>query len=582
MKKLFPLKKSECLLIILSILISVSFVVFSLKDIKKDRITTIKTTLLTINKSCNEALIQWLNFRKDNIHKLSDNEYFISKTVELLRQKQDSATLVSSPITAELRKFFQPILDVNEDLGVFLIAPNYISIFSMRDVNTGSLNLMAKESKKLLDKVLFEGETVLIPPIESDVTLKSKYNNGTRNTMFIVSPIIYQNKIVAAFSLRIDINKDFSRILEIGKIGETGETHGIDKTGKIITTSRFECQLKENGNLDFTGCNGKNLYEITDCRGQQIFYVSVWNKKLNIGVVSQIDKRDALKGYFFVQKILIITFSLILIIGVIAVIIIISLRQKATNILTETNERLEFEVAQRTKELQQSIKIKDKFFSVIAHDLRSPFAGLLGLVDLLLHDPEIISEDEKNNMMSQIYNSGTRLLKLLENLLNWSRSQTHSIKLNPEKISMSELINENIILQKHYAQNKKIELINEIKQDISVLADRNTIDTVFRNLISNAIKFTKEGGSIKIKATVIDKKEVEIIVQDNGIGIPEENLHKLFRVDEKITTQGTNNENGTGLGLILCKEFVELNKGKISVKSTVGVGSSFIVSLKRI
>ena len=162
--------------------------------------------------------------------------------------------------------------------------------------------------------------------------------------------------------------------------------------------------------------------------------------------------------------------------------------------------------------------------------------------------------------------------------MNWSRSQTKNIVLHPEKISINELINGNIILQKESAIDKKIELLYEINQDLFVFADKNTIDTVFRNLISNAIKFTNEGGRVKISAST-NNEMVKIIVQDNGIGIPEETLNKLFKIDEKVSTTGTNNERGTGLGLILCKEFTELNNGRISVESKIGVGSHFIVEL---
>ncbi len=603
MKKRSSLKRHEYLLLLISILISLFLIIISLNQIKKDSIKRIEASLITINTSCQEALKQWLNFRRYNIQELSENKFIIDKTIELLKLEPDSSVLVSSHHTTELREFFQPILHANEDLGVFLIAPDYISIFSMRNSNTGSFNLMAKDRKELLDKVLLEGETVLIPPIQSDVVLQSSYNSNTRHTMFLVTPVIYQNKIIAAFSLRIDTHKDFSRILELGRIGETGETYGYDKSNMMVTISRFENQLKESGQLKTnegsianlniqndedpgSGANNNDdilsnkrvLTGMEDCRGQQVFAVRIWDEELNIGIITKIDKAEALKEFLLLRKILIITFLSIIVIGVLLIHIIVGLRQKTEDALTVNKERLEVLVSERTMELQHTIKTKDKFFSILAHDLRSPFSGFLGLFDLLLQDPEAVSETEKNNMMLQVYNSGSQLYKLLENLLYWSRAQTKNIKLNPEKLSVNELINENISLQDQYAKNKKIELLNEAEQGLYISADRNTTDTVLRNLISNAIKFTKEGGKVKIKASV-NNKIVKIIVQDNGIGIPEENLHRLFKVEEKIFTLGTNDEKGTGLGLVLCKEFVELNQGKISVESKVNVGSTFIIEL---
>ena len=596
MKKLARLRKQEYIIILVFILISVLIRVFSLSQIKEDSMKATETNLVTINTSCREALKQWLNFRENNIRELAGNEYLVNKTIELLELEQSQEALISSPLTKELREFFQPVLSANEDLGVFLIAPDYMSIFSMRDENTGSLNLMAEQRKELLDKVLFDGEIVLIPPIQSDVVLESKYAHETAHTMFLVAPVIYQDKIIAAFSLRLDTHKDFSRILELGLIGETGETYGFDKYGKMVTNSRFEAQIKELGmlksneesitNVDIAGSvrgnltsgNNLTLIEMTDCRGEKAFCVSSWDEELNIGIVSKIDKKEALKEYFYVRKMLMYTFFILLVIGLVVISVIINLRQKAENILIKTNETLEIQVAERTKELQETIRVKDKFFSILAHDLRSPFNGLLGLFDLLLHDPESLSEEEKNDLIHQVYNSGTQLFRLLENLLSWSRTQTDTIKLNPEKIPVREFIDENILLQKEQAGSKKIELISENIQDINIYADRNTINTVLRNLISNAIKFTKEGGIVKVETTV-NNKMLDIIVRDNGVGIPEETLHKLFKIDEKITTRGTNNEGGTGLGLALCKEFAALNKGKISVESTVGLGSSFTLSL---
>ena len=184
-------------------------------------------------------------------------------------------------------------------------------------------------------------------------------------------------------------------------------------------------------------------------------------------------------------------------------------------------------------------------------------------------------------MLKEIYNSSAQLFKLLENLLSWSRSQTNEITLNPEKVSIHDLIKVNFDLQLQNAKNKKIKLINEIDDRLNVFADRNTIDTVFRNLISNAIKFTNPGGTVRIKSSP-NRKMVKVFVQDNGIGIPKENLKKLFKIEEKISTKGTNNEEGTGIGLALCKEFIELNGGKIYVDSNIEVGTVFIVELPNI
>ncbi|MDO6435946.1 HAMP domain-containing sensor histidine kinase [Cyclobacterium sp. 1_MG-2023] len=600
MKKILSLKKHEYLLMVISFLIAVVLIIFSLKELKSFSIQSAETSLITVNKSSHEALKQWMQFRKNNIRKLGSNAFLVNKTEEILDLPQDSSALISSPITSELRAFFQPILDLNEDLGVFLISPNYISVFSMRDSNTGSFNLIAKESKSLLDKVLFEGETILVPPIKSDVALESKYTEDKWHTMFLLTPIYHQEKIIAAFAIRLDTQKDFSRILEMGRIGESGESYGFNSQGKIVTNSRFEEKLEgiKEFNLEhrledevdsimgsqenkFSPCKGYVLSEIEDDQGENIYEVCVWDDTLNMGVATRIDSKEALKGYLFMRKILILIIVGLFIMGFIMINIIVNARQNEENILKENKRELEYIVEERTKELKHNIKTKDKFFSILAHDLRSPFSGLLVLLDLLLKNPKSFSEEEKTNMLEEIFKSSEQLFKLLENLLSWSRSQTNEITLNPEKVSIHDLIEVNFSLQLQNANNKEIKLINEIDKSLNVFADRNTIDTVFRNLISNAIKFTNPGGKVKIKSSP-NRKMVKVYVQDNGIGIPQENLEKLFKIEEKISTKGTNNEEGTGIGLALCKEFIELNGGKIYVDSKPEVGTVFIVELPNV
>ncbi|EPR66043.1 two-component system sensor histidine kinase [Cyclobacterium qasimii M12-11B] len=450
-------------------MIATVLVVFSLKELKSFNIKTVETSLVTVNKSSHEALKQWVRFRQNTIKGLSKNNFLVQNTSEILLLEQDSASLISSPITSDLREFFQPILSTNEDLGVFLIAPNYVSVFSMRNANTGSLNLMAKENKYLLDKVLLDGETVLIPPIKSDVALDSKYSDEKWHTMFLVTPIINQGNIIAAFSIRLDTKKDFSRILELGRIGETGESYGFNRFGKTVTTSRFEEQLNHTEDLedvkadssksgfthDLELCKGYALNEIKDQRGKDVYEVCIWDDELNIGITTKIDRAEALKGYLFMRNILIFIILALFTVGFIMINIIINLRQNKENVLVSVKNDLEITVKERTKELQHTIKTKDKFFSILAHDLRSPFSGLLVLLDLLLKNPEHFSETEKTNMLQEIHNSSSQLYKLLENLLSWSRSQTEAIVLNPENVSVWDLIDVNYSLQTQNAKSKK-------------------------------------------------------------------------------------------------------------------------------
>ena len=217
---------------------------------------------------------------------------------------------------------------------------------------------------------------------------------------------------------------------------------------------------------------------------------------------------------------------------------------------------------------------KDKFFSIIAHDLKNPFSNIIGLSGILME--ELKSGDPKLNeeCVEMINVSAVQSLKLLENLLEWAKSQTGKLLFNPMPINLRELYNEEFDLLHEMASGKRIELINSIPDELTITADRNMIMTVLRNLVSNAVKFTHKDGKVEVNA-ISNGKLVEISVADNGIGMSKENMGKLFRIDANLSTNGTEDEKGTGLGLFLCKEFIEKHGGKIWVESELGKGSVF-------
>ena len=229
----------------------------------------------------------------------------------------------------------------------------------------------------------------------------------------------------------------------------------------------------------------------------------------------------------------------------------------------------------KLKELNQT---KDKFFSIIAHDLKSPFQGLLGYSQILKTEYETITEEEKLFFINGIGELSQSAFRLLENLLEWSRMQTGRIAFDPEVFLLNNELTATFFLLSQTASNKDIELQNNIDSDVSVYADKNMLATIIRNLISNSIKFTKQGGRITISSE-LDNNNVKITVTDTGIGIKQEDLEKLFKLDKNFSTNGTNKEEGTGIGLLLCKEMVEKHGGKIWVESKMGEGSKFIFTI---
>jgi signal transduction histidine kinase len=246
--------------------------------------------------------------------------------------------------------------------------------------------------------------------------------------------------------------------------------------------------------------------------------------------------------------------------------------------LQEINDHLEMLVAERTKELATANATKDKFFSIIAHDLKNSFNGLLGYSNILLSDFDSFGDKDKINMISAIKQVSESTYKLLQNLLDWARVQTGVIPFNPEKIQMNALLQDEFTMQRKLGEQKKIRMAIDMVDNVLVEADHNMVSTLVRNILSNAVKFTRSEGSVVLTLRTT-KTEAEIVVKDSGIGISKENLAKLFQVNENFKTFGTNNEEGTGLGLILCKEFILKNRGDIAVNSEIGVGTEIRVRL---
>lgn len=243
-------------------------------------------------------------------------------------------------------------------------------------------------------------------------------------------------------------------------------------------------------------------------------------------------------------------------------------------------ENQQREVEKLNTNLQDANASKDKFFSIIAHDLKNPFSSLLGLSDLLIEDYEKLNESERKEFIAQIKSSGDKIYSLLQNLLIWGRNQLGKIKVSKENIEISKLIEDVVLITQQNATNKNIKIHINIEDGMVVFADKNMVSTVLLNLITNAIKFTPRNGEIEIQCT--RKNDfIEVMIADTGMGISKENQQKLFRVDQKFQMEGTNKEKGTGLGLILCKDFIEKNSGKIWVESEEGAGSWFYFTLPK-
>ncbi len=238
------------------------------------------------------------------------------------------------------------------------------------------------------------------------------------------------------------------------------------------------------------------------------------------------------------------------------------------------------EIEKNRDELKILNASKDKFFSIIAHDLKNPFHSIMGFSDLLTRNYDSIEDEKRLEFIKLIKDSSTSAYSLLENLLNWARTQTNRINFNPTEINLTDIIGENFQMLSVNAQNKKIRLVPPVIKNPIAFADYNMVDTIIRNLLSNAIKFTPSGGEISL--SVIENVErLTIKVKDSGIGMSPEDQKKMFKLDEFHSTPGTSGESGTGLGLIVCHEFIKKHGGELRVESSLNKGSTFIFDLPK-
>jgi len=252
-----------------------------------------------------------------------------------------------------------------------------------------------------------------------------------------------------------------------------------------------------------------------------------------------------------------------------------------TTEMKEMNQKLllsQEAVKSANQQLEQSNKEKDKFFSIIAHDLKSPFNGILGLSEMLRDEAKDLDTDSIVKYANLIHSSTQHTFELLKNLLEWARMQQGRIPFTPKPFLLNNLVNHEIKGLLNVANQKNIELINGLRENVTLTADENMIRTVLRNLVANAIKFTPKNGKIKIDAQP-GSSAVEVSVSDTGLGMSQETIAKLFKIETSFTKKGTENETGTGLGLILCKEFIEKHSGRIWVESKEGQGSIFSFSI---
>ncbi len=346
----------------------------------------------------------------------------------------------------------------------------------------------------------------------------------------------------------------------------------------------------------------RKMYSLTDT----VYSKDNRNRVSELEVIYETEKKDALNKSLIEnnaldqkmiknQRHIILSSFIAFVLFILLIFSILRSTKKQKHINNKLN-LVNVEIIEKNKEIdeknqllieqnQQLIKLndtKDKFFSIISHDLRGPFNALLGYLELLNTEYESLTESEKKNMLKAVHKSSTNSYNLLVNLLDWARTQRGLLENNAEELDMYEVIESTIEIVRQRADKKSQRLINVIDPKTFVFADLNLLSSVVLNLLNNAIKFSPGGSLIKISAE-LTKESVMVHVQDQGMGIPKEDQKDLFTIGNSAKRQGTDNELGTGIGLVLVREFVQLIGGRVSVSSEEGKGSvfSFTVPLKK-
>lgn len=387
-----------------------------------------------------------------------------------------------------------------------------------------------------------------------------------------------------------EINKDEGNLLIANQLVDACLDQSVATGLKELTQKAYllKSEILEKRNRYYESLvNYKKYVEITDSLNQekQKHQLALHRAEKDISEkqneIDLLQKNNEIKDLQLVKQ---KNKSRTLIITIVLLVVVVGLslrynkaRKKANDLLHQKN----MQILEQHEELIRVNQTKDKFLSIIGHDLRNPIGAFKDVVSQLAEFPEMFTEELRNQILNELRDEAENTYFLLDNLLLWAKTQKNSIQFKPEKLKLHLVVKNNMILHTRLAERKNIKLKSNIASDVLVYADHNMVDLIIRNLLSNAVKFTPENGKVRLKVREIDGNQYEVSVKDTGVGIAEKDIVRLFDENDHLSTYGTENEKGSGLGLILCREFVEMNGGTIRVDSKPGEGSTFAFTLNK-
>lgn len=337
------------------------------------------------------------------------------------------------------------------------------------------------------------------------------------------------------------------------------------ETGLITMVNRAGCEMIGRSEEEILGMHQSELHPA----GQKKAYKQEFKQSIAHGLENKELELQHKNGQIIPAQVVSVPFE-------------IDGKKLIVGLFRDISERrkTEAELKKSMQGLDEANQAKDRLISILAHDLKTPFNGILGLLEVLNVEYDSISENDRKKFINKLYLSAAKTYELLENLLNWSRIQQGKLKPIPMQVSLKDMIDECISYLEPTVQAKEIRINSLVSKTCIVIFDKNMLETVTRNLLTNAIKFTPRGGSVSLTSRLTEKGRCELTVEDSGVGIPPDKLQKILDLRHNVSTAGTENEKGTGLGLILCKEFVELNGGQLTISSEPNKGTRISITLK--
>ena len=487
---------------------------------------------------------------------------------------------------------------LRDSLGIKSSTKNIAMLYSMRKEHRKAIEYYENVLRMLNPKQdqALRGE--ILPRIGNEYLQFKDYDNANK---YLAEGLQYNRSINNKDGMLRTLNSIGQLNLEQGNLKvaqmHIAEAYNYAKgtTDKIEVLKNYRLLMK----IDSTNNNFQSAYNWQrqyfslkeELESQDLPKIPVNTDSIKEGMSSSIDDFDDISSLEKnienenqVKKLKAISYILVAaFITVLTILLLIYLKRKNTlrytQELEEKNEQIQIQneaILEQTHHLEEINKVKDRLFSIVSHDLKDSISSIKGFLDLLKEDS--ISKEEFNELIPELSENANNASLLLYNLLNWSKSQMQNLEPSPEMFNIQEVFHNKISLVEQKVEQKRIVVIDESQRDF-VYADKSMIEIVIQNLITNAVKFSRVGDIITISNRSQNGNAL-ICVEDTGVGISKENLSKLFK-NNNFTTIGTKNEKGTGLGLTICKELVELNKGRIWVESTQNVGSKFFIELPK-